>query len=635
MKQNVKQMLPVALIIGVTVIMSLFLYRRVVIKEEENCWKLLEDSSNSVTKEMQITFTNDINVLHLAANMLEQDGTGRFDTEELALYCSDTTFSRVDVIYPGDRIVLENGMEKALRSDLSFTSIVEEGEHMSARMMDTETEREAVYYFVPVEKNGETVAVFAGVLESAVLVEEFHPAIYDGNASYCIVDSRDGNYIMDAWHAVLENAYATPTRTRLKGYEDISLKDDIKAQKTGVIAFESRTTGKPLYMYYMPLHMFDWELLVFVQEDVVFAKLIYLRRLLIYAGILEAGLLLIYFFWNLRQVRNLRKSKMETQEQLNISNTLLECVTALSSDRDIDAAIHNLLQIINDYFRADRAYIFLHDTKKNVFINTYEYDAPNVQRQMSTMPEIPASALVRGLQAFHESKVYYIPDTEQEKGQETYEFFEGRNISRLLAVPICKGKEIIGFVSVDNPRESYEDATLLSSIQFFISNSLATKKYQDQLRFMSYRDELTSLYNRNKYIQLLAEHRHQILEKVGVIYLDLNGLKTLNDQRGHEAGDALICAAARTIGKIYPENTYRIGGDEFVVLTLGMEEAVFEEKIRALREEMQKRKISISMGALWKERCEDLDGLLREADQRMYEEKGLHYQESSADNSGN
>ena len=50
---------------------------------------------------------------------------------------------------------------------------------------------------------------------------------------------------------------------------------------------------------------------------------------------------------------------------------------------------------------------------------------------------------------------------------------------------------------------------------------------------------------------------------------------------------------------------------------------------------MQKRKISISMGALWKERCEDLDGLLREADQRMYEEKGLHYQESSAENSGN
>jgi diguanylate cyclase (GGDEF)-like protein len=627
MKQNLKQMLPVAVIIGITVVMSLLLYQRVMIREEESCWKLLEDSSNSVTKEMQITFTNDINVLHLAADMIEQDMTGRFDTKELEVYRQSTTFSRVDVIYPGDRIMFENGTEEDLRSDLSFDVIVRDGEHMSARMMDTETGKEAVYYFVPVKKNGETIAVLAGVLESSNLVEEFHPAIYEGNASYCIIDSRDGNYIMDAWHDVLENAYTTPDRTRLKGYEDIDLKKEVKAQKTGVIAFESRTTGKPLYMYYMPLNMFDWELQVFVQEDVAFAKQIYLRKLLIGAGILEAGLLFIYFFWNLRQVRNLRKSKMETLEQLNISNTMLECVTALSSDRDIDTAIQNLLQIINDYFKADRTYIFLHDTKKDVFIDTYEYDAPNVQGQMSTMPEIPASVLVKGIQAFNESKAYYIPDTEQEK--ENYRFFQGRDIKRVLAVPIYRGKVITGFVSVDNPKESYDDATILSSIQFFISNSLATKEYQDQLRFMSYWDELTSLYNRNKYMQLLIAHRHQVLEKVGVAYLDLNGLKTLNDQKGHETGDALICTAARIINGIYPENTYRIGGDEFVVLELDVEENVFKEKIRLLRNEMQRQKVSVSIGALWKEHCEDLDELLKEADRRMYEEKNLHYQENS------
>lgn len=623
MKQNVKQMLPVAFIIGITVVMSLFLYQRVTVREEENCWKLLEDSSNSVTKEMQITFTNDINVLHLVANMMEQ---GEVDAKELEAYRGSTTFSRVDVIYPDDRIVLENGTERALRSDLSFEGIVQAGEHMSARMIDTETGKEAVYYFVPVEKNGETVAVLAGVLESAVLVEEFHPAIYDGNASYCIVDSRDGNYIMDAWHAVLENAFDTPTRTRLKGYENVDLKSEIKAHNTGVIAFESRTTGRPLYMYYMPLDMFDWELLVFVQEDVAFEKLIYIKKLLVGAGVIEAGLMLIYFFWNLRQVRRLKKSRMETLEQLNISNTLLECVTALSSERDIDAAIQKLLQVINDYFKADRAYIFLHDAKKNVFIDTYEYDAPNVERQMSTMPEIPASALTKGLQSFNDSKVYYIPDTEQERGHENYEFFEGRGISRLLAVPIFKGSEIIGFVSVDNPRESYDDATILSSIQFFISNSLATKKYQDQLRFMSYRDELTSLYNRNKYIQTLAGYRHRTIEKAGVIYLDLNGLKTLNDKRGHEAGDALICAAAHTIDEIYPENAYRIGGDEFVVLVPDMDQNTFEEKLSLLRDEMQKHKISVSMGPLWREHCEDLEGLLKEADRRMYEEKSLHYE---------
>ena len=111
----------------------------------------------------------------------------------------------------------------------------------------------------------------------------------------------------------------------------------------------------------------------------IFAKLIYLRRLLYCAGILEAVLLLLYFLCNIRQIQK-------------------------------------LLQVINDYFKADRAYIFLHDKEKDVFIDTYEYDAPNVQCQMPTMPEIPASMLVRGIKAFNAAKVYYIPDIEQEKG---------------------------------------------------------------------------------------------------------------------------------------------------------------------------------------------------------------------------
>ena len=144
---------------------------------------------------------------------------------------------------------------------------------------------------------------------------------------------------------------------------------------------------------------------------------------------------------------------------------------------------------------------------------------------------------------------------------------------------------------------------------------------------MSYRDELTSLYNRNKYIKIVNSYRHQPIEKAGAIYLDLNGLKAINDKKGHEAGDAMICAAARTICEVYPENTYRIGGDEFVVLVSNVEKAEFEENIHILRDKLKKQNISISIGALWQERCENLDELLKEADQRMYKEKSLYYQE--------
>ena len=625
MRRNIKQMIPVAIIIGVTFIMSVVLYHKIVEREEENCWQLLEDSAKSVTKEMQITFENDKKVLHLAADMMGKDSDA-YDKNELELFRKDTTFSRIDRIYPGDKLKLEDGTEKELRKELSFSQLAEEGEHMSERMKDTETKKDVVYYFVPVSKNGETVAILSGVLESEELVKEFHPAIYNGNASYCIIDSRDGNFIMDAWHDELGNAYTTPDRKRLPQYENVDLKQEVKSQKTGVIAFESRTTGKPLYMYYMPLQMFDWELQVFVPENVVFAKLIYLKQILLYAGVLEALLLILYFLWNLRQVQRLSKSKEETLEQLNISNTLIECVTALSSDNDIDVSIQNLLQIITEYFKADRTYIFEFDPEKNVFINTYEYAGPGVASQMETMPEIPADALARGVKAFQECKVYYIPDIEQEKGYETYEILRGREIQRLLAVPLCEEENITGFVSVDNPRDSYDDATLLSSIQFFISNSLETKSRQEQLKDMSYKDGLTGLYNRNKYIQILTSYEPTQNKSVGVMYLDLNGLKKVNDQQGHEAGDILICNVAKIIDAIYPNEAYRIGGDEFVIVSFDTEQKEFEQKVMMLQEKMIEKHISVSIGALWKEKCDDIEALLKNADECMYEEKKRYYQ---------
>ena len=61
----------------------------------------------------------------------------------------------------------------------------------------------------------------------------------------------------------------------------------------------------------------------------------------------------------------------------------------------------------------------------------------------------------------------------------------------------------MGFLGVDNPRAHYDDATLLASIQFFVTNSLDRKKQQAYLEKLSYRDMLTGLYNRNRYIERL------------------------------------------------------------------------------------------------------------------------------------
>ncbi len=65
--------------------------------------------------------------------------------------------------------------------------------------------------------------------------------------------------------------------------------------------------------------------------------------------------------------------------------------------------------------------------------------------------------------------------------------------------------------------------------------------------------------------------------------MDLNELKKVNDEQGHEAGDSYIRRAAQQIVAVFPEHTYRIGGDEFVVLYPEIEQAEFEYLFRSCR----------------------------------------------------
>ena len=76
-------------------------------------------------------------------------------------------------------------------------------------------------------------------------------------------------------------------------------------------------------MHYSPVGVFDWELLVIAQEDVVFSSLLYLKKLMILAGIIEFLLLGLYIAWNFYTVEQLAKSEKRTQEQLKNSNTLI------------------------------------------------------------------------------------------------------------------------------------------------------------------------------------------------------------------------------------------------------------------------------------------------------------------------
>ena len=347
-----------------------------------------------------------------------------------------------------------------------------------------------------------------------------------------------------------------------------------------------------------------------------------------------ASMILLFVVATSAQNRELavsERTKEQIRQRLEIATMLNSCVGKLNSDTDIDVGINNLLATVNGYFQADRTYVFEIDPDRDVLINTFEsICGQEVSAQMDNLQEVPVSVIKVWMQNFRQGRSYYMSDLEQERGQPSYEMLKAQQVWRLLAVPLMKGGAMVGFLGVDNPRAHYDDATLLASIQFFVTNSLDRKKQKAYLEKLSYRDMLTGLYNRNRYIERLEAYKQVQDQQIGAIYIDLNGLKKVNDEQGHRAGDELIVRAAGTIAGIFAEDAYRVGGDEFVVILLDVSREDFARKTEQLRRQMQENSVDASIGGVWQASTENLENLLRRADENMYREKKRYYSQADA-----
>lgn len=166
--------------------------------------------------------------------------------------------------------------------------------------------------------------------------------------------------------------------------------------------------------------------------------------------------------------------------------------------------------------------------------------------------------------------------------------------------------------------------------------AIARIRYQKQKLYydFAYKDALTGLYNRRSLDEELAKLEKKIPDDLICVSMDLNGLKTANDNFGHAAGDELI----REAGRIIRENlgkygmVYRAGGDEFFAL-LRADRSTFEKAKAQLDKSCAEWKgnfdfpIRISVGMAMKEDAPDrqLSSIYKLADQRMYEAKAEYY----------
>ena len=185
-----------------------------------------------------------------------------------------------------------------------------------------------------------------------------------------------------------------------------------------------------------------------------------------------------------------------------------------------------------------------------------------------------------------------------------------------------------------NPTDARRELETLRATNALLVRELAALKEREaQAQRLADRDALTGLYNRRRMLELLesaiAEARQQ-WQCVGLLFIDLNGFKGINDEYGHAAGDKILTTVATRIAARVRTGDFvcRYGGDEFVVVLPSVPDAAAVTRVAdTIRERValpywiqgNEQHLTAAIGeSLYPHDGESADVLLHRADQAMY-----------------
>ena len=213
-----------------------------------------------------------------------------------------------------------------------------------------------------------------------------------------------------------------------------------------------------------------------------------------------------------------------------------------------------------------------------------------------------------------------------------------RDVSSLIN-DINDQKYLVETTPVEENEKVYQSlAQLREQID---STKGAVRNYIEYAHQQAYMDALTKLGNRNAYFGVVEQLNEKINNKIyvnfAVLVFDINGLKEINDVHGHEMGDKAIIICGDVLKTLFGEDiSFRIGGDELVVIYQNVYEETIKEKMSHIEELIEKGseekglsfKLTVSYGCSFFNATKDkrYEDVFNKADEKMYKQKSLYYE---------
>ncbi len=310
-----------------------------------------------------------------------------------------------------------------------------------------------------------------------------------------------------------------------------------------------------------------------------------------------------------------------------------DAITVGMGESDPDRGIHRLIERISQYLGSERIMVF-EERDDDTVSCTYEWCSAGQMPLIDELQGIRVADVGALYRMFRSRHVAMVSDFDEFARDNPDARLRIPDIHNFVSGHLVMSGASMGFTLVVNVAPSVFKGmeALLSTLTSFIAVMLRTRNSLQDAMEQSRRDLLTGALNRRGFQRFFDEWEGG--EPLALISCDLNGLKGVNDERGHAAGDDLIQEAARTLIDIFDrDHVVRMGGDEFVAIAQGYDDLRAQRAVERIRGELAYRGISMAVGYAVYDgtlgangSCEvDADALVNAADRSMYQDKARMY----------
>lgn len=219
-------------------------------------------------------------------------------------------------------------------------------------------------------------------------------------------------------------------------------------------------------------------------------------------------------------------------QQIKLQDLLIQISTKyINADlSDLNTMINQSLKQMGEFVEADRSYIFSYNLTDNTTNNTHEWCAPGIEPEIQNLQNIPIDYIPQWLEAHKKNEAFYIQDVSKLPDEGEFglrAILEPQGIKSLIAIPMIKSDELIGFVGFDAVKKKHEYSDSEKNILFVFANMLVNvlqrKENEERIKEQEEKKEIL-LQNLEKQNKELSDYAHAVSHDLKAPLRNINAL---------------------------------------------------------------------------------------------------------------